>query len=101
MTKPTTASTSITENHNRCRRRPCLAAGPTLGEIGAPRLLTNGMKLRLPEIGLDLRVPGPAGDLLLHPLGLPDGVLLRPDLDGVDEVGDVGRLLGEAAPELR
>lgn len=100
MTKPTATSASITEDHDGGRGSARFAAGPALGEVRAPGLLTDGVKLRLPEIGLDLGVLGPAGDLLLHPLRLPQGLLLRADLDGVEEVGEAGRFLRQAAAEL-
>lgn len=64
------------------------------------------MELQLPQLLLDLRVLLSAGDSLLHPFGLGEGVLPGADLDGVviggleaDEVGEGGGLGGEAVAE--
>lgn len=59
------------------------------------------MQLELPQLGLDGGVLGPAGDGLLHPLGLGQRLLARAHLHGVREVPQRRRLRLQPPPHLR
>lgn len=86
IAKSASARAGVTENHDSGGGGAGLAAGPALAEVGAARLLADGVQLQLPQLGLDGRVLGPAGDGLLHPLGLGQRLLTRPHLHRVREV---------------
>lgn len=61
------------------------------------------MKVKVSQLLLDLDVPLAAGDRLLHPFGLGEGLLLGADLDGVgiavDEIGEGRRLIRQPRSE--
>lgn len=96
---PATASAGIAEDHNGGGGGAGFAAGPALAEIGAAGLLTDGVEFEIAELLLDLHVLLAAGDGLLHPLGLGEGLLLGAHLHGVIEVREARGLERQARPE--
>lgn len=98
---PAAACAGVPQDHNCGCCGAGLAAGPALAEVGAPRLLADGVQLQLPQLGLDGRVLGSPRHGLLHPLGLGQRALLRPHLHRVREVPQRRRVRLQPRAQLR
>lgn len=97
MNSPAAACTCVPEDHNGGGGGSSFATGPALAEVGTLSLLADGVKLKVSQFLLDLDIPLAAGNRLLHPFRLGEGLLLGPDLHGigiaVDEIGEGRRLI--------
>jgi hypothetical protein len=98
---PAAARAGVPQYHDCGRGSAGLASGPALPEVGAPRLLADGVQLQITQLGLDGGVLGAAGDRLLHPLGLGQGALPRPHLHRVREVPERRHVFLQLSPQFR
>jgi hypothetical protein len=98
---PAGARAGVPQDHDCGRGSAGLASGPALPEVGAPRLLADGVQLQITQLGIDGGVLGAAGDRLLHPLGLGQGALPRPHLHRVREVPERRHVFLQLSPQFR